>query len=175
MYQELDRFETSIEEKCAFECFTNKRPRTIPNMVMKRFRHQLCESSALISALRQVPLKKVEAVVKSTFQQHKNILCNTFSSMLTALIGDSFSRIEAQDLFCFFDTDGDDDLDLHEACNGFVLVLSEDGSLVTVLHRCKAILQPSALKDTRLSFISRFELMMMTEAIKHVMAKNAPV
>ena len=171
---EMDFFEAVVAERKAIEEFLQARPKTIPNMVIKQFRHHLNDQSELVEKIRhEVPLKTVERIVKDVGT--KALTFTTFNQLLVRMMGEgSFSRVDAQSLFCYFDSDGDGDVDLKELYNGFILVLSDDGPLISVLHRVKSMLRPSTIRDTRLNCMSRFELVLMVDAIKAAAALSPP-
>jgi hypothetical protein len=160
---QTNEFELSMGEKLAFGRFlaNNKRVR-IPVMVLRHFRHQLMEESALVRKLRALPLKAIEKELEGLGPRTINPA--QWNGILIRLVGDTFSRLDAYTVFTFFDTDTDGDIDQRELCNGFLHLRSADGPMLSVLHRCSSFLQPN-IKDTRLMFISRFEMVLMAEAI----------
>lgn len=167
---QLAQFDDEVSEKLAFGQFLNNNKRKkLPIMVLRYFRHQLCEENKLVRALRSLPLKTIEHAMEELGP--RTINAQQWIGLLIKLVGDNFSRLEAHALFSFFDTDVDGDVDQRELCNGFVLLRSRDGPLVSVLHRCKAFLQPN-IKDTRLTFMSRFELVLVAEAITFASADH---
>jgi hypothetical protein len=160
---DMKAFDRGVGEKLAFARFlTNNKKNKVPLMVMKQFRHQICLESSIVARLRALPLEVIEGAITDigprTLNPHQWI------AVLHKLIGDDFSHHDAFAVFGFFDTDSDGDIDTREVCNGFCLILSADGPMVSVLHRCHALLRPM-LRDTRLTFMTRFELVVMAEAI----------
>ena len=160
---QLDVFEDDVDDKIALGDFASQRKtKKVPIMVLKQFRHQLCDESALVKQLRAMPLRRIEEAIEEVGMRTLN--AGHWGAFIAKLVGPAYSRLESHALFSFFDTDADGDVDQREICNGFVLILSDDGPLVSVLQRCKTFLQGN-IKDTRLTFMTRFELVLMFQAI----------
>uniref|UniRef100_A0A7S1QCL2 EF-hand domain-containing protein n=1 Tax=Neobodo designis TaxID=312471 RepID=A0A7S1QCL2_NEODS len=159
---QLDDFERTVADKLAFGRFLSNKRQRLPVMVLRHFRHQLMEESALVRKLRELPLKAIEQELEALGP--RTINATQWNGLMIRLVGDTFSRLDAHTLFSFFDTDTDGDVDQRELCNGFVHLRSKDGPLLSVLHRCTSFLHQN-IKDTRLTFISRFELVLMADGI----------
>ena len=167
-------FESSIIDKLFVSQLLDDKKKLIPIMVMKHFRHQLCMDSHVADLIRALPLSSLEHWVEELGP--RTITSAQWIALLRRVLGPTarFAHLDAQAVFGFFDIDGGGDIDHRELCNGLVMLRSQDGPMVAVLQRCKLLLQPNN-KDTRLAFMTRFELVLMTDAIRMAVTPPPPV
>ena len=168
----LDHFDLSIDEKRAFQEFLDENKAKIaPTVILGAFRHQMCCNTPLVAMIKALPLSKIEHVVQQ-FSAVPTLHSHAFSMLIKDLLGPdaAFTESDMLNLFDYFDSTGLGEVSYKDLCNGLVLILSRDGAKLPVIHRCVTLVNPKTHRDTRLTMMTRLELVHIASVVESVFA-----